>query len=548
MGASRFRAYAAGMLVDIVSKTEIIPDAYRAYRTVVQDGILFFISKLSIKRLAELLALQAGFKEDVDAGYRLVELARQIPCFHKLGQIIARNRHVDPGIRAWLVQLENGDGGTDMVGLVRMIEAYLGPDLERFRIRVDRTLLSEASVGAVLSFRWRDPHTDDEREGVFKVIKPGVEARLEEEFAILDDLAAYLEGRRHLYALGNLRFRELFGDVKSALREELDLCGEQANLSVARRFYRKNKQIRIPRLAPFSTGQFTAMSRMVGDKVARMPASMDDRKKAAGTLFRAIVCDPLFSVEDAPIFHGDPHGGNIFYDTRNEEGGHRIALLDWSQTGRLDRAWRIQILKFLQGVILDDETVICRAVEALSTDAPEDDRGGFLLAAVRRGAAKVEYQEASMMKKAFVMMEQLSFQGVRFHRDLLLFRKAFFTLDGLLHDLDPEFNFDNAVMAYVRDLLLGELPRRIAGLMLPISDEPEKFASLLSNKDLQVFLLYQAIEFVKKNAHRVIDFMERHAGLFDTLFRLPKLLGSRTVKVLLGLYYLYRMRDAAAET
>jgi hypothetical protein len=63
-----------------------------------------------------------------------------------------------------------------------------------------------------------------------------------------------------------------------------------------------------------------------------------------------------------------------------------------------------------------------------------------------------------------------------------------------------------------------------------------------------MLLICQAMEFVRKNAHKVRDFMERHAGVIDSLFRLPRIFSSRTAKVLLGLYYLYRMRDAAAET
>jgi hypothetical protein len=106
---------------------------------------------------------------------------------------------------------------------------------------------------------------------------------------------------------------------------------------------------------------------------------------------------------------------------------------------------------------------------------------------------------------------------------------------------------DHVVMAYIRDLLVGELPRRIAALLIPISDTPEKYRSLLSNRDLQALLFCQAIEIVKKNTHRVREFMDRHAGLIDSLFCLPKILRSRTAKVLLGLYFLYRMQSADAE-
>jgi ubiquinone biosynthesis protein len=548
MGEAFFRDKAAEMLADIIRGAGIIPDAYGAYRQVVLDGILHFISMLPTTRLAGLLARQLCLDEHADAGERLIELARQIPTLHKLGQTVARNRHLDTRVREWLIQLENGSCDTDATGLRRMIEDKLGSDKQRFSIWTGARLLSEASVGAVLPFNWREPESGAEKEGVFKVLKPLVTARLHEELTALDALAEYFEKHRKRYALGEFRFRELFKDVRAALLEETDLVTEQENLRHARRFYRKNKQIRIPRPAPFSSRYFTAMSRIDGGKVTDTLLSTTDRKQAADTIFRAIICAPLFSAEEFPIFHGDPHAGNIFSAGRQAEDDLQIGLLDWSQTGCLERRWRVGILKFIQGVILEDEARICRAVKSLSSDPPGEFREGKISKAVHGILGLPEYRDASLMKKTFVALEQLSFEGVRFHRDLMLFRKSFFTLDGLLHDLDPEFNMDLAVMSCIRDLIVGELPRRIAALLIPISDAPEKYRSLLSNKDLQMLLICQAMEFVRKNAHKVRDFMERHAGVIDSRFRLPRIFSSRTAKVILGLYYLYRMRDAAAET
>ncbi len=547
MGEALFRDEAAGILADIIDRAKILPDAYRSYRPMVQDGILFFISKLPLKRLAGLLAHQVSMDENVDAGKRLVEFAKQVPTFQKLGQMIARNRHMDPRVRDWLVQLENGSCETDAEDLCRMIEETLGPDQERFRIRMDRTLLSEASVGAVLPFTWKEQESGLEREGVFKALKPEIDVRLEEEMAALDLLTEYFEERRHLYPFGEFRFRELFEDVKAALREELDLSGEQANLLLANQFYKKNKEILVPTPTAFSSRHFTAMSRVDGTKVNDALVLPEDRKQAAEIIFRAIVCRPLFSSEDFPIFHGDPHAGNIFSAGREDSGTLRIALLDWSQTGRLAKRWRVSILKFIQGVIRDDEETICRALDAFTVESPESARNAEVSRAVGKVISLPEYRKASLIKKVFIMMERLSFHGVRFHKDLLLFRKSFFTLDGLLHDLDPDFNMDHAVMAYIRDLLIAELPRRIAALLIPISDAPEKYRSLLSNKDLQMLLLCHAVEFIRKNTHVIREFMEKHTGTINALFCLPKIFSSRTAKVLLGLYYLYRMRDAAAE-
>ncbi len=541
MGEERFADQAAHSLADLIEQTGIIPDAYRSYRQIVHDGILLFLSKLPVGRLAAIVSHQIFIDEQTSAEERLVELAKKIPTLHKLGQMIARNRYLDPRIRVWLVQLENGSYGTDAIVLCRGIEARLGPDKERFRIRTERRVLSEASVGGVVPFTWLSPGSKKENRGVFKVLKPTIGACLTQEIAALDCLADYFQENRRHYSFGRFRFRELFEDVKTALLEELDLSGEQANLDLACRFYKKDKTIQIPEVSPFSTRYFTAMSFVDGAKVTDALTSKADRCEAAVSIFKAIICAPLFSDQDRPIFHGDPHAGNIFSSGRDDAGKLRVSLLDWSQTGCLAKQWRISMLKFIQGVLLGDEKMICRAVSSLSEGDMDDALPDRIRTAVDDVCRMVEYRSAPLVKKAFIMLDRLSIQGIRFPKDLLLFRKTFFTLNGLLTDLDPDFDMDRAIMAYMRELLLGELPKRLASLIVPFIDSPERYRSLLSNKDLQMLLINYAIECIRKNADRVKGFIEKNERLLGTLSGLPMFFVSRTAKVLFGLYYLYKL-------
>lgn len=541
MGEERFRDQAARVLADLFNQTRIIPDAYQSYRRIVHDGVIFFLSKLPARRLVDIISHQFFITEHAGAEERLFELAKKIPTLHKLGQMVARNRYVDPLIRAWLVQLENGSHGTDATALCRMIENRLGSDKERFCIRFDRCILSEASVGSVVPFTWMAPGSKKEKRGVFKVLKPMIGAQLAEEMAALDCLADYFQQNREKYSFGRFRFRELFEDVKTALREELDLSGEQANLCLADQFYKKDKTICVPEVAPFSSRYFTAMSFVDGTKVTDALTNKADRNEAAGTIFKAIICAPLFSDQEYPLFHGDPHAGNIFSYGRKGAANLRVSLLDWSQTGHLAKQWRINILKFIQGVLIGDGKMICRAVSALSADDMDDALLGRIHVAVSDVGRLAEYREAPLVKKAFIMLDQLSIQGVRFPKDLLLFRKTFFILDGLLADLDPDFDMDRAVMVYMRELLLGELPKRLAALVVPIIDSPERYRSLLSNKDLQMLLICYTIDCIRKNADSVKGFIEKNAKLLGSLSGLPTFLISRVAKVLLGLYYLYRL-------
>jgi len=546
MGEEQFANQTARVLADLFSQTGIIPDAYQSYRRIVHDGLICFLSELPVQRLVEIVSHQIFINEHAGPEERIVELAKKIPTLHKLGQMIARNRHLDPILRAWLVRLENGSYGTDATTLCRMIEDRLGSDREKFRIRLDRRILSEASVGCVVPFTWAAPGSKKEKRGVFKVLKPTIGEWLTEEMAALDCLADYFQRSRQNYSFGRFRFRELFEDVKTALREELDLSGEQANLTLAYQFYKKEKTIQVPKVAPFSSRHFTAMAFVDGAKATDALTNRADRNEAAAAIFKAIICAPLFSDQERPLFHGDPHAGNIFSSGRDDAGELRVSLLDWCQTGRLAKQWRINILKFIQGVLLGEEKMICRAVSALSAENMDDALLGRIHATVSDVGRLAEYREAPLVKKAFIMLDRLSIQGVRFPKDLLLFRKTFFTIDGLLIDLDPEFDMDRAVMAYMRELLLGELPKRLAALIVPIIDSPERYRSLLSNKDLQMLLICYAIDCIRKNAETVRGFIEKNAKLLGGVSGLPAFFVSRIAKVLLGLYYLYRLEFSGA--
>ena len=71
----------------------------------------------------------------------------------------------------------------------------------------------------------------------------------------------------------------------------------------------------------------------------------------------------------------------------------------------------------------------------------------------------------------------------------MLFRKAIFTLEGVLHDLWPSFDMDAAMIQYLTALVIKEIPMRVGGLFFPMTDRPENYPSLISNSQLQSLLI-----------------------------------------------------------
>ena len=58
--------------------------------------------------------------------------------------------------------------------------------------------------------------------------------------------------------------------------------------------------------------------------------------------------------------------------------------------------------------------------------------------------------------KVFRLLEHAALQGISFPSELVLYRKAFFTLEGVLNDIHPGFVMADSVERYLRDLLMEE--------------------------------------------------------------------------------------------
>lgn len=512
-GTDIFRKEVAEEIMQVTKPCDVIPEIYSDYRQILRDGILFLLSGFSPDRLAQLAAAQLLMNENTLVEERLISLIKEIPTLHKLGQIIARNRNVSPAFRKWLIQLENDAVGTGFARVRQEIDRETAEIRERFSIIIGDEILARASVGTVVPFTWSSPRTGKTAKGVFKILTPGVTQRLNEELRRLDELALFFHENRGRYPLKEFRFIETFRDVREALEEEIDLRGEQANLRKAAYFYSPETLTQIPRVLRFSTPNMTAMEFMNGLKITDADMDPDERRSCAQTLFKTVIGHPLFSREDRTLFHGDPHAGNIF--ALKEDGGTRIALLDWSQVGYLSKAQRINMLRLVIGVILDHEEFIREAIENLAHHDPKRE----IKPIIRDIMTGNEYTEAPLIKRAFLLIDQSSVKGIRFTRDLLLFRKAFFTLEGVLYNLDPGFDMDTYMIRLVGDLFIEELPKRWTYLLFPHSDRPEHYKSLLSNNDLNMLSAYLFMELFKTGANLFSFFMEKNAEILTRAWR-----------------------------
>jgi predicted unusual protein kinase regulating ubiquinone biosynthesis (AarF/ABC1/UbiB family) len=214
--------------------------------------------------------------------------------------------------------------------------------------------------------------------------------------------------------------------------------------------------------------------------------------------------------------HGKDGGNDD--DRPGKSASVRVALLDWSLLGALSRPVRVSILKLITGIITGMEDRIFEAVGELCQDEEgltpasmevrppasagvqspasaaaqspaskalaQGDRAHFS-AIVLKQIEELSYPPAhGFMDMGLGFLDALALDGLKFPKDLLLFRKAVFTLRGVLEELSPGFDMDGAIAAYVNKLIITEIPYRWAAMAFPFMDSARNYPTLTSNADL----------------------------------------------------------------
>ncbi|HMK29855.1 MAG TPA: AarF/UbiB family protein [Terriglobales bacterium] len=431
------RSDLGGWITDrLVPVERLVPEAYAAWRPPVRDAMLFVVSHLSDERLAPKLLEQLELPANTRLEERLLRLIAKVPGLQKLGQVIARNRHLRPALRKALSELENGIHDVDAPGVCAIIRQQLGSALDRFAVEIEPAVLSEASVSAVVRFTWRNPHTGVRERGVFKVLKPHIPLFFNQDMELLQNLAQFFGRKHHEYGPAVRLIPDTFRKVRRLLQHEVNFPREQKTLLEAWELYRRVRGVRIPRLMrPLCTATITAISEETGTKVtdaaARMPGWR--RSQVADQLIEALVAVPLFASSEQSLFHADPHAGNLLYDSRTGE----LILIDWALRERLTQGQRRYLGLLFLMVALRDPVGASFAITALAERRiPRRSRQGQTIHhSVSDFLDRLPLAHLPSAVDAMRLLEEVALKGIRFPAALIMLSKVLFTLDGILQDI-----------------------------------------------------------------------------------------------------------------
>ena len=448
-GGKVWRDELAKWTVQVVPVELLVPETYAQWRPLVRDSMVFVVSRLSPSRLAPKVVEQIEMAADTPPEARLLRFLAKVPGLQKIGQVLARNRNLDPRIRGALTELENGISDVSISEIRATILQEVGAQFETYGVQLDSAILSEASVSAVVGFTWRNPETRRREQGVFKVLKPHIPGCYAEDMKILQQLAGFLARKYRAEGVRLAGVAETLTEIRLLLEREVDFPGEQATLFSALDAYRSIPGVRIPRvIQPLSTATVTALTRERGVKVTEAVARPKMlRVHVAERLAEALVAVPALTREKDMIFHADPHAGNLLYDKRRGE----LVIVDWALTGRLTLEQRRCVFMLVLMTMLRDADGMAGAIERLRLHGPSDDRREtlFIRERVTRLLDGLPWLRLPGPMDAMRVLDDIALNGIRFPAGLLMFRKAWFTLEGVLEDISrSSVRMDSAIVRY----------------------------------------------------------------------------------------------------
>lgn len=417
-------------------------------------GLGFLVDREELQRVRPFLARGLGRQPAAVAALSLPERVRLLlqelgPTYVKLGQVVSSQSYVLP--EEWLSELrklQNEVAPVPYEEVREVIVAELGAPPETLYLSFDETPLAAASIGqvhrAVL-------HSGD--EVVVKVQRPGIRPKIEEDLAIMYEVARFLARTttwaRNYDVVGIV---EKFGE---GLSEELDYTVEARYADRLRVVLRDDEGVRTPQVHwDLITPRVLTMEFIGGVKVSSV-AALDAAGVDRGALADRFITAMIRQILIEGFFHADPHPGNVFVVPGTAE----IVFLDTGMMDTLSADQRADLSGLMVALNQRDAAGVVRIAMRLGqTFKPVDQRR--LTRITERLIDR--YLSSSLEDVPFgevvaMLLKALFDHGIRLSAELTLAVKALVQLEQISRTLNPSISIASVAASAARELLRQRL-------------------------------------------------------------------------------------------
>ena len=428
----------------------------RIVRVLVRHGLDEFVFSLSLLRPYRfVLWLFPGFwfrERSVDRGQRLREALEELgPVFVKFGQALStRPDLIPPDIAAELTRLQDDvspfPGELAKTVLERSLQAPLSEHFESF----DLEPLASASVAQVHCATLKDGS-----EVVVKVLRPGIETVIDQDLALLYQIARLAE--RHWPPAKRLRPLEVVADYDKTVHDELDMMREGANASQLRSNFPDSQMIYVPKVY----WEHSRREVLVMERIEGIPIRDIDAIKEAGVDLRKLAHNgvEIFFTQAFRdgFFHADMHPGNIFV---GKDGQYRA--VDFGIMGTLGESDKQYLAENLLAFFNRDYRAVALA-HLRAGWVPATTRVDEFEAAVRTVCEPIFARPISEISFGHLVVRL--FQVARrfdmpVQPQLVLLQKTLLNIEGLGRQLSPDLDLWETAKPYLERWMRDQIGPR----------------------------------------------------------------------------------------
>jgi ubiquinone biosynthesis protein len=430
-------------------------------------------------RLARILAVGLRYRlHDLgrgaaDRGPRLRKALETLgPISVKFGQVLSTRRDLVPlDIADELARLQDQVPPFPSDLALAEVERSLGRKIHDVFAAFGEKPVASASIAQVHLGRLHDG-----TEVAVKVLRPGVEAAVARDLALLETAAGlverfWAEGRR-------LKPREVVAEFARHLDEELDLVREAANASQLGRNFAGSPLLLVPAVHwDLCTQRVMVMERMHGTPISQVNI-LREKGVDIPRLARAGVEIFFTQVFRHGFFHADMHPGNILVATDEAMRGRYIAL-DFGIMGTLTELDKNYLAQNFLAFFNRDY----RRVAQAHLDAgwvPAATRIDEFEAAIRAVCEPVfarPLKEIYFGKLLLRLFQTSRRFNVEVQPQLVMLQKTLLNIEGLGRELDPELDLWTTAKPFLERWMQEQVGWR--GLLRAVRQEAPFWAATL---------------------------------------------------------------------
>ncbi|MEA4902582.1 ABC1 kinase family protein [Desulfitobacterium sp.] len=365
------------------------------------------------------------------------------PTFIKLGQLACtRSDLIAQPIIKELTQLQNQVRPLPFATIRQLVETSLQQRLDTIFLEFNPIPLAAASIAQV--------HQAVLKTGekvVVKVQRPHLREIAEIDLEIFGFLIVQFEQRTEWGK--SYPLQTIFREFSRTLLEELDFLNEGKNTEKLTQY---NKTFIIPKIYwEFSTASVLTQEFIPGTPLRQMVNVQSSSLEHNLSLIAEQLCQGiLHQILIVGYFHGDPHPGNILILPDG-----KIALIDFGIVGTLTNSMRHQLADLIDSLIAKKNDRLLQVIAQMGIIPEQMDRTQFL-------------QDISGMRSKYLLNPQSRgglgeaiqdfFNIINDHRiyipsEYVLIAKCLLTLEGILHQMDPNLSLVGQIKPYTRRLL-----------------------------------------------------------------------------------------------